>query len=1405
MSWIGIQKRLARATCLGLGIGAALLQGTASAALDCNTLYGVVGPDNTQPGTGKSIVTINPVTGAVGSVLYTLPSTTANGNVSGGIGISNSNSLMYIFDGNGGTGYGGVGRIYSFNGTVMTNTGFTFPNPTIEHQIGADKSGVLWGTVYNGAKNLAKFDPASAANMTFVDGTSTAGAANAITAADTTLQTEWNNLAEGDFAFDNSDVMWFISTAVNGAGNQVALWLVDRTTRKAYKVGNYGNIGTRFAKGGEFFGGQLYIGTTDTDTVAANNAQVLKFDPATRTLTTLNFAFGVNDTGLTTSDSIHDMATCVYPTLTDSSDGPASYGVALHAIWNNVHIGSSVPDAETPTTSINSDGDDTTGIDDETVPVANVVSGQAYTLSVPVLNNSASNATLIGWIDFNQDGVFQSTEAASSTLSTNAASQTATLSWTAAQVGTKTGASVLRLRLSTDSVLTTSTPSGLATDGEAQDYAITLVPTRIGLAKTRSAVTNNGDGTYSVTYTLLVRNYTNPSAALSSVQVTDSLTAFGTYTATNPPVTAGQYTLSSAPAVSGVTNSAALSANAGFNGSSNTNLLTTATTNTLPSGGAANTNRSSALIAFTVKFRPVTTSSLTVDNTATASAAGGVTDVSDTQITDTTPATAGVVSSLEPDPNSDGNPSTAGEARPTPFVLTFAPSLKITKSHVGNFVVGDSGSYTLTVTNTGTANTTGTLEIKDLLPANMVLGSISTSSGSLSAPTTASGVTTLTLTPAAGGIAPGGTVTLTVNFSLPINEAANGSGFIVYDQFPNATNYASVGGGGDTVTAAPAPGAGCADATHCASDPTTVKPKDIPSPQVCTARGGTRGANLLTEGDFGTSSSTVLPTFGPALGILPGDVVGPSTIYKYIDLGTGVNAVAAAAGQGNNGPGSPEDGEYTIVNSSRARSGSAWYHVLDHTTATPSGRFMMINAADTTTGGVFYQKQVTVTPNTNYDFSFWMMNVIAVNAPLLPNIQLEFEFNDGRVEVVGTGSIPNTDKPLWREYAAVINSGNATQMTVRFKNLAIGGSGNDLALDDLTFRPCTFTTTTSISGTVFVDSTPDGTISAGETGRLSDVQVQLVDQDNSNAVIAIVRTDASGNYTFSNIPTGRKYTVQVNTDTTVSTTLAGYTATLPTPPSRDLGLVASSQTGKNFGFIKANELAVSKLVQSATSPFGAITVRNDGQSFRYLLSVQNQGSVPQIGVQVSDALPSGVVLDTPPAVFRKNGTVDATQSYSAGVWSAGTLAAGDTATLELYVKLSSGGSQTGIVNTATLLNPPAGDNVGNNSSSASILPNPVKLKKYVRNVTGGEAVDTTRVSTTAKPGNTLEYCVEASTTLTTALSVNVSDTLVANQTFVSGSITGASPSNFTSPTVTGTLVGVVSGTPKTMCFRTTVN
>ncbi|MCS7198572.1 MAG: hypothetical protein NZ930_07870, partial [Candidatus Bipolaricaulota bacterium] len=48
-----------------------------------------------------------------------------------------------------------------------------------------------------------------------------------------------------------------------------------------------------------------------------------------------------------------------------------------------------------------------------------------------------------------------------------------------------------------------------------------------------------------------------------------------------------------------------------------------------------------------------------------------------------------------------------------------APDLQITKSHAGNFVVGQTGIYTITVTNVGNAPTTGTITVTDTLPAGL--------------------------------------------------------------------------------------------------------------------------------------------------------------------------------------------------------------------------------------------------------------------------------------------------------------------------------------------------------------------------------------------------------------------------------------------------------------------------------------------------------------------------------------------------------------------------------------------------------------------------------------------------------------------------------------------------------------
>jgi uncharacterized repeat protein (TIGR01451 family) len=53
------------------------------------------------------------------------------------------------------------------------------------------------------------------------------------------------------------------------------------------------------------------------------------------------------------------------------------------------------------------------------------------------------------------------------------------------------------------------------------------------------------------------------------------------------------------------------------------------------------------------------------------------------------------------------------------FNLLVAPDVTITKTHVGDFVVGTLGSYTLTVRNIGKKPTTGAIVVRDTLPAGL--------------------------------------------------------------------------------------------------------------------------------------------------------------------------------------------------------------------------------------------------------------------------------------------------------------------------------------------------------------------------------------------------------------------------------------------------------------------------------------------------------------------------------------------------------------------------------------------------------------------------------------------------------------------------------------------------------------
>ncbi|WP_119672264.1 DUF11 domain-containing protein [Deinococcus sp. RM] len=134
------------------------------------------------------------------------------------------------------------------------------------------------------------------------------------------------------------------------------------------------------------------------------------------------------------------------------------------------------------------------------------------------------------------------------------------------------------------------------------------------------------------------------------------------------------------------------------------------------------------------------------------------------------------------------------------------PQLTLTKGSNGPWTVNQSGAaYTLTVTNSGSAATSGSVTVTDRLPTG------------IGAPASFTPATGWTCTTSAGLVTCTGTPNLTVGatatLSVPVTVAAEAAGTV--------TNRASVGGGGDP-DPTPDPGSCTGTGGQCAVNTTTV-------------------------------------------------------------------------------------------------------------------------------------------------------------------------------------------------------------------------------------------------------------------------------------------------------------------------------------------------------------------------------------------------------------------------------------------------------------------------------------------------------------------------------------------------------------------------------------------------------
>src|SRR4030095_11769044 len=194
---------------------------------------------------------------------------------------------------------------------------------------------------------------------------------------------------------------------------------------------------------------------------------------------------------------------------------------------------------------------------------------------------------------------------------------------------------------------------------------------------------------------------------------------------------------------------------------------------------------------------------------------------------------------------------------------------------------------------------------------------------------------------------------------------------------------------------------------------------------------GNLGDNIFISGDFGSGAANVFPS-NPGL--------APGFIYTLQPP--------------------PDDGEYTLTNdmSKWPFVFPSWIKIGDNS-PDPNGYMMVINASYTP--GVFYEQTIdNLCENTLYEFSADVINIIEIGGLgyIFPNVS--FLIDD--VELYTTGSIPEDEK--WQTYGFTFITGpGQSSVKLTLKNNAPGGIGNDLALDNISFRPCGPVSSVSIS------------------------------------------------------------------------------------------------------------------------------------------------------------------------------------------------------------------------------------------------------------------------------------------------------------------------------------------------------
>ena len=206
------------------------------------------------------------------------------------------------------------------------------------------------------------------------------------------------------------------------------------------------------------------------------------------------------------------------------------------------------------------------------------------------------------------------------------------------------------------------------------------------------------------------------------------------------------------------------------------------------------------------------------------------------------------------------------------------------------------------------------------------------------------------------------------------------------------------------------------------------------------------GPDLVTNGDFSSGNN----------GFTTGYQIGTGGSWGLLSL----------------------EGRYVVMNSANAAH-SNFANCFDHTIGTTAGSMLIVNGS-AVSGTIVWEQIINVAVNTDYLFSMWATSVVGQN----PGI---FTFSINGTQIGALLNLPNTTCQ-WVNFDETWNSGMTTTATIAIESLNTQVSGNDFAIDDISFRPiCTYTeqVTVVIPPNPIVQVDPAQTICEGDNVDIS--------------------------------------------------------------------------------------------------------------------------------------------------------------------------------------------------------------------------------------------------------------------------------------------------------------------------------